>query len=147
MAYETRILGADDQAVLGRIAPDVFDDVLQPDLVAEFLRDDRHHIAVAVDAGEVVGFASAVHYVHPDKPAELWINEVGVAPSHQGRGIGKAVLRTLLQHGRRLGCGQAWVLTDRANLAAMRLYASAGGRADAPDTVMFEFSLDAVTHD
>jgi GNAT superfamily N-acetyltransferase len=147
MAYETRILGADDQAVLRRIAPDVFDDVLQPDLVAEFLGDDRHHIAVALDQGEVVGFASGVHYVHPDKPAELWINEVGVAPSHQGRGIGKAVLRTLLQHGRRLGCGQAWVLTDRANLVAMRLYASAGGREDAPATVMFEFSLAAVTHD
>jgi ribosomal protein S18 acetylase RimI-like enzyme len=147
MAYDTRILGPDDQAVLRSIAPDVFDHALQPGLVAEFLSDDRHHMAVAVDEGVVVGFASGVHYVHPDKPAELWINEVGVAPSHQGRGIGKAVVRTLLQHGKRLGCGQAWVLTDRANLAAMRLYASAGGREHAPDSVMFEFSLDAVTHE
>ena len=142
MPYETRILGVDDRAVLLRVAPDLFDHALQADLVTEFLADGRHHIAVAIKAGEVVGFASGVHYVHPDKPAELWINEVGVAPSHQRRGIGKAVVRTLLQHGKRLGCGQAWVLTDRPNLAAMRLYTAAGGREELSDTVLFEFPLD-----
>ena len=101
----------------------MFDDDLQPTLVSEFLRDDRHHLAVAIDNGQLVGFASGVHYVHPDKPSELWINEVGVAPSHQGRGIGKAVMRTLLEHARRLGCREAWVLTDRKNDAARHLYA------------------------
>jgi aminoglycoside 6'-N-acetyltransferase I len=61
--------------------------------VAEFLRDERHHLAVAIEDETVVGFASGVHYVHPDKPAELWINEVGVAPSHHRRGIGKPLLQ------------------------------------------------------
>ncbi len=141
MAYDTKILNAGDDAVLHRVAPDVFDNALQQGLVAEFLGDGRHHIAVAVEEGQVIGFASGVHYVHPDKPPELWINEVGVAPSHQGRGIGTAVVQTLLHHGRRLGCGEAWVLTDRSNVAAMRLYASAGGREDSPDHVMFTFDL------
>ena len=31
-----------------------------------------------MDEEQIVGFASAVHYVHPDKPPELWINEMGV---------------------------------------------------------------------
>jgi hypothetical protein len=34
---------------------------------------------MATAGDTVVGFASAVHYVHPDKAPELWINEVGVA--------------------------------------------------------------------
>ena len=97
-----RILTAADITILDHVAPDVFDDDLQPTLVSEFLRDDRHHLAVAIDNGQLVGFASGVHYVHPDKPSELWINEVGVAPSHQGRGIGKAVMRTLLEKVNRL---------------------------------------------
>ena len=138
---EIKILDSGDRAVLDNVAPDVFDDALDPRLVAEFLGDGRHHLAVAVDQGQVVGFASGVHYVHPDKPSELWINEVGVAPGHQGRGIGKAVVRMLLQHGKRLGCREAWVLTDRDNQAAMRLYASAGGEQN--DHVMFTFFLDA----
>ena len=140
---EIKILDSGDRAVLDNVAPDVFDDALDPRLVAEFLGYGRHHLAVAVDQGQVVGFASGVHYVHPDKPSELWINEVGVAPSHQGRGIGKAVVGLLLQHGKRLGCREAWVLTDRENQAAMRLYASAGGEQAQNDHVMFTFFLDA----
>ena len=143
MAVETRILRSGDRAILDNVAPEVFDDPLDPRLVAEFLDDQRHHLAVAVDGGQVIGFASAVHYVHPDKPAELWINEVGVAPSHQGRGVGKAVMRALLDHAELLGCREAWVLTDRSNDAAMRLYASTGGKADRNDHVMFTFYLDA----
>lgn len=138
---ETRILDARDQAVLANVAPDVFDNALDPQLVSEFLSDPRHHLAVAIDRGTVIGFASGVHYVHPDKPAELWINEVGVSPDHQGRGVGKAVVRALLEHGRRLGCEQAWVLTDHANVAATRLYASVGGKAEPVPSVMFTFML------
>src|SRR5262245_21824670 len=88
---ESRLLTAADSGedVLTRVAPDVFDDPLDSGATREFLRDPRHHLVVAIDEGVVVGFASAVDYVHPDKPSpELWINEVGVASSHQGRGIG-----------------------------------------------------------
>jgi aminoglycoside 6'-N-acetyltransferase I len=99
-------------------------------------------LAVAVEDGQVIGFASGVHYVHPDKPSELWINEVGVTPSQQGRGIGTAMIRALLQHAKYLGCREAWVLTERANRAAMRIYASAGGEESERDHVMFTFFLD-----
>ena len=138
---DIRILLPGDRAMLDNVAPDVFDNTLDPRLVAEFLGDNRHHLAVAIDQGQVVGFASGVHYVHPDKPPELWINEVGVAPSHQGRGIGKAVIRSLLQHAEQLGCAEAWVLTERSNHAAMRLYASTGGEEAPQDSVMFTFVM------
>lgn len=141
MTLEYRILTARDAAVLDNVADDVFDNDVQPALVREFLDDARHHIAVAADDGVVVGFASGVHYVHPDKPAELWINEVGVAPTHHRRGVAQALLRLLCDEARRLGCEQAWVLTDRDNTAAMRLYASVGGDPGEREHVMFEFRL------
>lgn len=96
---------------------------------------------MALDADVVIGFASAVHYVHPDKSSpELWINEVSVASTHQGRGIGKALIAALLDVGRTLGCSEAWVLTDRDNARAMRLYEAGGGIAT-QDHVMFTFRL------
>jgi aminoglycoside 6'-N-acetyltransferase I len=49
----------------------------------------------------------------------MWINEVSVAPSHQGQGVGKAMVQELLQHARRLGCIEAWVLTDRTAVCAI----------------------------
>ena len=142
MAPEIKILRSGDQAVLDNVAPGVFDTSLNPRLVSEFLGDERHHLVVAVDRGQVIGLVSGVHYVHPDKPSEMWINEVGVTASHQGQGVGKAMIQELLQHARRLGCREAWVLTDRTNHSAMRLYASTGGQEAPHDQVLFTFFLD-----
>ena len=143
MSIDIRILEAGDEAVLANVAPGVFDNDVDPGLTREFLSDARHHLAVALDGGLVVGFASAVDYVHPDKPRELWINEVGVAPSHQRQGLGRQLLRAMLDLGGRLGCRDAWVLTSPANGPAVRLYEAAGGTdlADAP--MMFTFRLSA----
>jgi aminoglycoside 6'-N-acetyltransferase I len=138
---EIRVLGPDDEAVLCRGAPGVFDHDVDPSLSAEFLRDSRHHLAVALEAGTVVGFASGVHYVHPDKPAELWINEVGVAPTHQRQGLGRKLLQALFARGREVGCREAWVLTSPANGAAVRLYEAVGGIDMADPPVMFTFRL------
>jgi GNAT superfamily N-acetyltransferase len=127
VSCEIRVLEAGDEALLSDAVPGVFDHAVVPALAREFLADPRHHIAVAVVDGRVVGFASAVHYVHPDKPAELWINEVGLALAFRRRGLGRQLLQTLFRVGTALGCAEAWVLTDRANLGAQALYASVGG--------------------
>jgi len=129
--------------VLAQVAPGVFDHDINPALAQEFLGDARHHLAVAIDGGTVVGFASGVHYVHPDKPAELWINEVGVAPTHRRQGLGERLLRTLFEEARRLGCTEAWVLTSPANQGALKLYESAGGRRMEDPPEMFTFRLKA----
>lgn len=141
MTVEIRIVGRGEEGALALVAPGVFDNPIDPRWSAEFLADPRHHLAVATEEGVVVGFASAVHYVHPDKPPELWVNEVGVAPSHQGRGLAKRLLSKLFDLGRDLGCRQAWVLTDRLNAPALRLYASCGGTEAPGEQVMFEFRL------
>src|SRR5579862_8046664 len=94
---EVRLLAPVDAARFDRVASGVFDNTTDRELTRAFLADPRHHIAVAIDDGIIVGFASAVHYIHPDKPAELWINEVGVAPSHHRRGIGKQVVGKILE--------------------------------------------------
>lgn len=141
MPMEIRILGPADGVVLQNVAPDVFDNPIDARWSAEFLSDPRHHLAVAIENDQVVGMASAVHYVHPDKPPELWVNEVGVAPTHQGRGVGKQMLAALLAHGRTLGCVGAWVLTSHSNTAARRLYAAVGGIEENEAPLMFTFPL------
>ena len=128
--------------MLERVAAGVFDSLVEPQWTAEFLADPRHHIAVAIAGDEVVGMASAVHYIHPDKPPEFWVNEVGVAFSHERQGIGRQLLRTLLIHGRALGCTEAWLVTLPDNLPARRFYAALGG-VEAP-MVYVAFDLERV---
>lgn len=136
-----RLLTAGDTEVFDHIAEGVFDDPVRVDLAAEFLNDPRHHIAVALDGGVVVGMASAVHYVHPDKPAQLFINEVGVAPSHQRRGIASELIALLLAHGCALGCTEAWVAADEDNEPARALYAHVGGQEEPTRAVIYTFPL------
>ncbi|MGW8222294.1 MAG: GNAT family N-acetyltransferase [Syntrophobacteria bacterium] len=83
-----------------------------------------------------------LQHIHPDNPRlEFWINEVGVAPTHHGQGVGKALMRALLEVAQAAGCAEAWVLTERDNLPAMRLYTSIGGGETPDETVMFTFRL------
>lgn len=144
MVTAIKILNQDDTSILNNIAPDVFDDPIDIARTREFLADPRHHLAVALEDNLVVGFVSAVHYVHPDKPhPELWINEVSVAKTHRRQGLGKRLLLAMFEVARELGCIAAWVLTERENTAAMNLYSAVGDAAVPSDCVMFEFRLEA----
>jgi len=131
MPVEIRLLGPGDADVLRRVRPDVFDGPADPRWTEAFFADARHHLVVALEDGWVVGMASGVDYVHPDKAPQLWINEVGVAPSHRQRGIGRRLLDAILAHGRALGCTEAWLGTEETNVAAQHLYRAAGGRPEA----------------
>jgi ribosomal protein S18 acetylase RimI-like enzyme len=134
-----RVLTREDESLLLSAKHGLFDQEVQADLTAEFLADPRHHLIAAVEDGEIIGFVSALHYVHPDKGTQLWINEASVAAPYRNRGIGKAMLVKTLSLARELGCREAWTLTEDDNEAAKALYAATGGTATAE--LMFTFEL------
>lgn len=134
-----RVLGGDDVDVLSSVAPDVFDKPVDGALATEFLRDPRHDLAVALDEGRVVGMASGVYSIHPDKGPELWVKEVAVAEPYRRQRVGSALLEALFERARDLGCSEAWVLTDATNEPARRLYGGLGG-SESP-ALMYSFSL------
>jgi GNAT superfamily N-acetyltransferase len=143
-----RLLTAADADLLAVSGTDVFDHFPQTHWTAEFLADPRHHLAGAIAPdGRLVGFASGVHYLHPDQAPQLFINEVGVADAWAGQGLGRQLVETLLAQARTLGCTMAWVATQPENHAALALYARANGRRDPTPFVLFEFPLDTVEVD
>lgn len=136
---EIRMLQAHEAHLLDDLDDDVFDEMVEADWRDEFFADPRHHLAAAFDGTRIIGMASGVHYLHPDKPTEMFINEAGVAEAYRCQGIGRRLLRALLGHAATLGCESAWVLTETDNAAARRMYAAAGG-VEAPDRpVLIEF--------
>lgn len=132
-----RLLGAEDAAVLERVHDNVFDHQPRPEFTREYLGGDANLLAVALDHELVVGMASGLIYVHPDKPRQLFINEVGVASPWHRRGIGAALCRLLLDEGERRGCVESWVATEIDNGPARALYAALGGVEDADRAVVY----------
>ena len=129
--------------MLNVVAPDVFDHEVRPGYLRAFLDDPHSHLAIATDDDVVVGMASGLVYGHPDKPLQLFVNEVGVAPSHRRRGLGRALVRCLLERGREVGCSEAWVVTEEGNAVARGLYRAAGGREDDDLAVVYTYPLAA----
>ena len=143
MPIEIKLLNEADADVLANVAPGTFDNPIDAQGTQECLSDGRHHLAVAIDDDLVVGFVSAVHYAHPDKRyPEMWINEVQVAPTHRRQGLAKALLKRILRLARDLECTEAWVLTERDNVPATRLYSALGGKAGSDGGLMFSFTLE-----
>jgi aminoglycoside 6'-N-acetyltransferase I len=136
-----RLLGHNEAAVLDNVADDVFDHAIHPRWCAEFFADPRHHLAVALDDDLVVGMASGVHYVNPDKPPQLFISEVGVTLTHRNQGIGRRLVETLVAHGAAIGCNEAWVLTSPDNEPAKRMYRSAGAILEEEVSIMFTYRM------
>ena len=141
-AFTVRLLGAGDSGVLVRVDDDVFDEPVQPALAAAYLAHPDNLLAVALEDGIVVGMASAIAYLHPDKPLQLFVNEVGVASRAQRRGIGRALLDAIVERGRAMGCKEAWVATEVSNTAARALYVAAGGAEDPDHAVVYTWKLD-----
>lgn len=122
MTITLKRLTPGDEAVFSNVDPDVFDEAIHPERMQAYLREPGHLMLLALDGDLVVGQCAAVIHRHPDKPTELYIDEVGTAASHLRRGIATAMMEEMFDWGRELGCGEAWLGTEVDNDAANALY-------------------------
>ena len=123
-----RVLGPEDLDILKAARDDVFDNPIVPAQARAFLASDQHSMVVAMDQGQVIGMASAVTMLHPDKQPEVFVQEVGVHDEYLRRGIGKQLVRLLMELVRRDGDLDIWLATEDDNTAARALYHSLGAR-------------------
>lgn len=111
-----------DIALFDHVAPDVFDEAVTPARLATYLAAPGHIMVVALADGAIVGQCAGVIHHHPDKPTELYVDEVGTASTHRRQGIARAMLDELFVRGRELGCEEAWLGTELDNDPANALY-------------------------
>ncbi|WP_137930395.1 GNAT family N-acetyltransferase [Mesorhizobium comanense] len=142
MNVNIRRLYPGDDALVMRIAPDVFDEPVRPDRLAAYLAAPGHFMVVALADGLVVGQCAAVIHRHPDKVSELYIDEVGVSPAFQRQGIARKMLDAMFEIGRQNGCEEAWVGTEPDNGPARALYeARQEPHEEAEAFVMYVYKL------
>lgn len=139
MSVELQRVTIDDVEVFDRVADEVFDGPIVPDRLRHYLAEPGHLMILAVEGGVVVGQCAAVIHRHPDKVTELYIDELGTAPSHQRQGIGRRLIDAMFEWGRELGCRESWLGTELDNVAANGLYRAIDGRRDT--MAYYEFEL------
>lgn len=136
---DIRLIGPTDATAFAQIAEGVFDEPPVPHRIAGYLAEPGHLMVLAFDGDVVVGQVAAVIHRHPDKPTELYMDEVGVADAYLRRGIATKMVERMLAEGRALGCDECWVGTEPDNAAARALYRK--WQDEAEPFVMYLFDL------
>lgn len=126
-------------ALLACVAEDVFDDAIDPDLLAAYLAQPGHLMVVAVADGAVIGQARGMVHYQPDEPTHLYVDNLGVTPSRQREGIARRLMEALFDWAREFGCHAFWVATETDNGPARALYAGYAGEPE--EMVFFETDL------
>lgn len=138
MPVEIVRVGPGEAALLECVAEDVFDEAIDPGLLSAYLAESGHLLVVAVADGAVVGQARGMVHRHPDRPAELYVDNLGVTPGLQRRGIATRMLDELAGWARDHGCTEGWVATETDNDAARRLYEARGAPGEAMMFYLYE---------
>lgn len=89
----------------------------------------------------IVGFLFGHLLLMPHSHPQILLYDIGTHSDFRKRGVGAALIEALKAAGRDMGAGEMWVLTDRPNIAAMTMYARAGGEIADEEIVMFDFDL------
>jgi ribosomal protein S18 acetylase RimI-like enzyme len=95
------------------------------------LEGPKSAVLVAEDGGQVIGYSwitvEGYDYKALRGPAGV-LQDVIVDPSHRGRGVGRQLLNAALAYLQSRGVAQVVLSTAERNLAAQKLFASAGFR-------------------
>ena len=112
------------------------------DAVAAFLADDTCYLLLALQGEEVVGSLNGYRLTHPHthRPQFL-LYEIDVAQSWRRRGVGSGLVRAFLEEARGHDGFGCWVVTDRANTAAMAMYRTCGMTTSDLDDAVFGLDL------
>ena len=140
MSIEIIRLSAANADLLDNVAEDVFDEDIVPERLAAYLAHQTNLMFIAVADGMVVGQLAACIHRHPDKPTELYVDDLGVTPEFWRRGIARRLIEAMLDLGRSLGCEEWWVGTEEDNAPARGLYESFGDKGHL--AAFYEFDLD-----
>jgi ribosomal protein S18 acetylase RimI-like enzyme len=137
---EIRHVGPRDEDLVTE-AGFLFDGPALVSATRQFLNDARHHLFIAYDVDDPVGFVTGVEMTHPDKGTEMFVYELEVKESHRRQGIGGALIAQLEDLARERGCYGMWVLTSDDNTAALATYASTGAHSETGQSVLtWEFT-------
>jgi len=126
MAFSITRVTPETAGLLDRVADDVFDDAIDPVLLAAYLADPNCLMFVASSEGRVVGQGRGMWHRNPDRAPDFYIDNLGVAPSHRRRGIATALMNALVTAGTAGNVTDVWLATEADNNAAVAFYRAYG---------------------
>ena len=110
-----------------------------PERICAFLGNRGNLAFVAKLDGKVIGLIYGYKLTRMDhQPPQLFIYSVGIHSDYQNRGCGTKLFRYVVDFARENGFSECFVLTNKSNGRACRVYEKAGGVAASDDAVEYD---------
>ncbi len=135
-----RISQFDDQTVLflRKSFPDV---KWEAEHLKVFLESSNNIVLVAKMGDSGAGLIRA-HILprYDEKKQEILLHEIDVVPQYQRQGIATGLINKLKDIAKEMSASEIWVITNRSNAVAVKLYEKAGFHSPQSDDVVFIFN-------
>ncbi|MEP0392077.1 MAG: GNAT family N-acetyltransferase [Erythrobacter sp.] len=127
----------DNRKLLGSVSPGVFDHAIDPDRLNAYLASPANWMGVAIHEGLVVGMVMTVIHNHPDKPTELFLDEIGTGDDWRRKGVARLLIQAVFDRADEAGIEEIWLGTEPDNIEANGLYK--GFKHEREDAVIYYF--------
>ena len=128
--FDTYWITPDTTHRLARIAPGTFDHAIDPARLERYLSNPANWLVVAVKDGLVVSMCMCVVHHHPDKPTELFLDEIGTGDDWRRQGAARCLMQTVFDRADAEGIEEIWLGTEPDNLPARSLYEGTGAKGE-----------------
>jgi aminoglycoside 3-N-acetyltransferase I len=142
--FTIRRLGAGDEAAargVFRLFAEVFEDEyreLSDRYLARLLGREDFRVLAAMEGDRVVGgITGHVLPMTRGEESELFLYDLAVAEEARRRGIGRALVRTMVEGAAAEGIGTAFVPAENEDTHALEFYRAIGGREEAVTLFLF----------
>ena len=129
-AFETHWITPANAHLLEKVAPGTFDHAIDPALLERYLANPANWMCVATKDDLVVSMCMCVIHYHPDKPTELFLDEIGTGDAWRRQGAAQLLIKKVFDRADAEGIEEIWLGTEPDNLPARALYEGTGAKGE-----------------
>lgn len=122
LAITTHWIDQSNCDLLNKVAPGVFDHDIDPARLRKYLANPANWMVLALHCELVVGMCMSVVHDHPDKPTELFLDEIGTGDDWRRQGIARTLMNKVFERADAEHIEEVWLGTEPDNDAANGLY-------------------------
>ena len=111
--------------------------VFNREYLKDFLTTDGNHAFGWTLEGKIVGIAYGYDLKRPDGKHMFYLHSIGFLPDYQNKGRGSKLFQYIVDYAHSRGFSEVFVITDKANSRACKIYEKAGAKSDVKDEIVY----------
>ncbi|MCL2280284.1 GNAT family N-acetyltransferase [Candidatus Saccharibacteria bacterium] len=116
--------------------------IFNSEQIESFMKNDTTVAIGAIVDDKIIGLAYGYNLERLNGKNMFYLHSVGLLPDYQNQGIGSKLMKYVSNWAKENGYSEMFVITERSNPRACKVYSGAGGISEHDDEVVFVFDYE-----